>query len=445
MNAHLFLCTIGLLFIGTSTAQVLERKGALGARLEPVADGRGVRIVEVLPLGSAAGIGLKAGDELLIVNGTEVTTVGDLVQQVGRWRKNEALTVTALRHARSVKLKGRVVGKPLETSEHGEVRYGEVPFDGGALRSILIRPKGVARPPVILWLPGVGCYSQDFFASPRSPYKQWVEDIVAQGIAVYRVEKPGMGDSRNNTPCEQMDFDHEVEAYRTALVHLHNMPDIDAGRIFLYGHSMGVLSAPLVATAAPVAGIIAWGGVATTWFEYEVELIREQQRLEGRDVVAIEADLRAKLPLLADFYLAQRTPEELAQVSAYAEVLPDYTEGALWHGLMHYSFFHDIGRFDILSAYRGANCPVLTLAGEFDLHTVDTTWAATIADAVNATRPGAAESRVVKGTTHHYHTVPSMQEYVRMQAAGTLDQNFMAEHFNAEVPRLVARWVMGSR
>jgi pimeloyl-ACP methyl ester carboxylesterase len=445
MKARLFLCCAGLSIMGTGSAQLLERKGSLGARLEPVSDGRGVRVVEVLPQGSAAGIGLKAGDELLVVNGTEVTTVGDLVQEVGQWRNNQVLTVTALRNARSVKHKGRVVGKPLETSEHGEVSYGEVPFDGGALRSILIRPTGVTRPPVILWLPGVGCYSQDLFASPRSPYKLWVEGIVAHGIAVYRVEKPGMGDSRNNTPCEEMDFDHEVEAYRTALKHLHNMPDIDADRIFLYGHSMGVLSAPLVAAAAPVAGIIAWGGVATTWFEYEMKLIREQQRLEGKDVVAIEADLRAKLPLLADFYLAQRTPEELARVPAYAEVLADYTEGGLWHGLMHYSFFHDVGRLDILSAYRSANCPVFTLAGEFDLHTVDTSWAATIADAVNAARPATAESRIVKGTTHHYHTVPSMHEYVAMQEAGTLDQRYMADHFNAEVPTLVAQWVLGSR
>jgi len=64
-----------------------------------------------------------------------------------------------------------------------------------------------------------------------------------------------MGDSRNSTPCEQMDFDHEVETYRTALTHLHSMPGIDADRIFLYGHSMVVLSAPLMATAAPIAGI----------------------------------------------------------------------------------------------------------------------------------------------------------------------------------------------
>jgi len=35
-----------------------------------------------------------------------------------------------------------------------------------------------------LWLPGVGCCSQDFFATLRSPYKQWVEGIVPQGIAV---------------------------------------------------------------------------------------------------------------------------------------------------------------------------------------------------------------------------------------------------------------------
>jgi len=48
MNAYLLLCTIGLLLVGSGSAQMLARKGALGARLEPVSDGQGVRIMEVL-------------------------------------------------------------------------------------------------------------------------------------------------------------------------------------------------------------------------------------------------------------------------------------------------------------------------------------------------------------------------------------------------------------
>ncbi len=423
-------------------AQILERKGALGARLAPVEARPGVRVVEVLPGGTAAAIGMLANDTIVSVNDLRTSTVPALVKDIGTWRAGQQMVLKVARNGRTVTLKGKVVGRPLETSLHGTVHYGEVPFDGGALRSILVLPKGVERPPVILWVPGVGCYSQDFANTPDSPYKQWVEGIVAQGVAVYRVEKPGMGDSRNTTSCLEMDMDHEVAAYQAALLHLRELPQIDPQRIFLYGHSMGVLTAPLVAKAAPVAGIIAWGGVATSWFEYEVRLLREQQALEGKDPVAIEQDVRIKLPVLASFYLDQRTPEELMRDPKLAIALGDYTDGTLWHGLMHYGFFHDLGQLDILANYRNVSCPVLTLAGEFDLHAIDTVWAADIANAVNRVRSGAAESHVVKGTTHHYHTVPSMADYVSMQASGTLDDAYMSDHFNPEVPQLVANWVL---
>jgi pimeloyl-ACP methyl ester carboxylesterase len=443
MRNHQALLFIGsILLTGLSThAQLLERKGALGARLEPVSEGPGVRVVEVLPNGTAVQVGLQAKDVLVQVNEQPVSTLPELVREIGTWLAGQPVRLKIMRNDRPLTLKGRVVGRPMETSEQGIVIYGEVPFDGGALRSILVLPQEVERPPVILWVPGVGCYSQDFATAPRSPYKQWVEGIVAQGIAVFRVEKPGMGDSRNNTPCTEMDLDHEVAAYRAALRHLGQRTDIDTARIFLYGHSMGVLTAPLVAEAAPVAGLIAWGGLATSWFEYELRLIRDQQALEGKDPVAIESDVRRKLPVLTAFYLDQRTPEELGREPDLTAALADYTDGRLWHGLMHYSFFHDLGQLDILANYRKLSCPVLTLAGEFDLHAIDTRWAGTIADAVNATRPEAAESLIVGSTTHHYHTVPSMAAYVAMQADGRMDDAYMAEHFNSEVPKLVADWV----
>lgn len=440
LKASLFIASLVLTSL-SAHAQLLERKGALGARLEPVSEGQGVRVVEVLPGGTAAHVGLQAKDVLMQVNERPVSTVPELVKHIGTWRAGQPVHLKVIRNDRPRTLKGRVVGRPMETSDQGSVIYGEVPFDGGALRSILALPKGVERPPVILWVPGVGCYSQDFGTSPRSPYKQWVEGIVAQGIAVFRVEKPGMGDSRNTTPCAGMDLDHEVAAYQAALLHLRQLPQIDPERIYLYGHSMGVLTAPLVAEAAPVAGLMAWGGVAISWFEYELRLLRDQQTLEGKDLVAIEADVRRKLPVLTAFYLDQRTPEELGRESDLTAALSEYTDGTLWHGLMHYSFFHDLGRLDILANYRKLSCPVLTLAGEFDLHAIDTQWAGTIADAVNAMRPGAVESQVVRSTTHHYHTVPSMADYVAMQADGRMDDVYMAEHFNSEVPKLVADWV----
>ncbi len=426
-------------------SQPLVRKGSLGAQLEMSTDPAGIRIVRVIPGTTAASIGLRPGDAVQTVNGTPVRAINDLVAMVGDWSAGMPLRLEVMRNGARKALDGKVVGKPQEVSAHGQVIYGEVPFDGGALRSILELPDGTEEAPVVLWLPGVGCYSQDFAADPRSPYKQWVEGLVQRGIAVFRVEKPGMGDSRNRTSCLDMDFDHEVAAYSAALAHLRGLPGIDPERIFLYGHSMGVLILPRVAASGPVAGAIAWGGLATSWFEYEVRLIREQEAIKGMDPVAIEERVRARLPLLAEFYVHGKTVEELAQRPELATALAEYYDGRTWHGLQHPDFFQDIGRLDILAAYRAIDRPLLLLAGEHDLHAIDTGWAAAIADAVNRTRPGSATSMVVPGNTHHYHTVPSMQDYVRMEAEGRIDAAYMADHFNMDVPRVIAEWVHGMR
>lgn len=45
---------------------------------------------------------------------------------------------------------------------------------------------------------------------PAFTGKQWVEGLVAQGTAVFRVEKPGMGDSRMDDIYTAEHFNGEV-------------------------------------------------------------------------------------------------------------------------------------------------------------------------------------------------------------------------------------------
>lgn len=124
-------------------------------------------------------------------------------------------------------------------------------------------------------------------------------------------------------------------------------------------------------------------------------------------------------------------------------VLKEYYAGGLWHGLQHYSYFQDVAKLDVLANYRATDSPVLLLAGGSAMHAVDTTWANSIADAVNAARSGTANSIIFPHTTQHYCTVPSIPELVRMEQDGTLDDAYISEHFNRDVPRRVADWIKG--
>ena len=424
-----------------ATAQTLERKGTFGVQMENMEDKSGIKVIATFDNTTASGIGIKKGDVMLSVNGKTYTDVFDLVDDIGTWRKGQSITVKVKRDGKTQKLKGQIVGKPLETSKYGKVIYGEVPYDGGKLRSILERPNDVENPPVVLFLPGIGCGSLDYFYNPNATIKLLIEDLVRQGIAVYRVEKPGMGDSYGTKDCLEMDYDYEVNAFKAALAKLQTISTVNTDQIFLYGHSMGVITAPLVAKGNKIAGIISWGGISTTWYEYLLKMRRDQQILLGGDYVEVESDLRTQFSFLYDFFVNKKSPETLAKVPEYEEYVKSTFRDGVWHGLHHYSFFQNLNEVNILTAYKEANCPVLTVAGEFDIHAIDTDWAEEIATAVNFYRPNQGEFIVIPKTVHHYHTVPSLEVYNEMREKNTLTGRYMSAHFNEDVPMVVGRWI----
>lgn len=444
MNLHPVRSLAFLLFsilITSSHAQKLERKGTFGVRMENAAEGKGIRVLDVIPQTTASDAGVQKDDLIVSVNGEAYDDVGPLVAAIGDWHKGDALTLQVKRGKSTKTLKAKVQGKPYETSAHGEVIYGDVDYDGGKLRSILEMPNDVDNPPVVMFVPGIGCGSLDYFYNPDATTKQLVEGLVAQGIAVYRVERSGMGDSEGSKDCFEMDYNYEIEACNVSLQKLKTLPGIDSNRIYLYGHSLGVITAPMVARQNKVAGIVAWGGISTTWFEYQLKIIRDQRTLLGNSFPETDEEFRSSLPFLYDFYVNRMTPQQLSENPAYAELMEYYFQGDLFLGMHHYSFFHTLNDVNILTAYQESNCPVLTLAGEFDLATIDTDWAAKIASAVNHIRPGTGESMIIPKTTHHYNTIPSMAVYLEMRHNHTLNQAYESKHFNHDVPTATGSWI----
>ena len=125
----------------------------------------------------------------------------------------------------------------------------------------------------------------------------------------------------------------------------------------------------------------------------------------------------------------------------FASFAKNYFAGEMWFGIHHYSYFHALNQVSTLIDYQEADCPVLCLAGEFDLHAINTNWASEISAAVNHAQAGNGEFSVVPQTTHHYHTVPSMADYNELRHSGKLTGAYMEENFNPEVPGLVTEWI----
>lgn len=443
MKQILPLLMMLFVWLGTCTSQELERGGSLGARIGVPDQGAGVLVQQVLPGGTADNIGLKANDVLEKVNGTLIEDPNALVAMTRSWRAGQSITVSLRRNDIPQTIKGLVKGKPIEEPAAGTIKYGSIAYDGGQLRSILNLPEGSNRPPVVFFLQGFGCSSIDYYYSPSNPIRQLVEGWVSAGFAVFRVEKPGMGDCKGLPDCAEIGYNYEVEAFKTSLRQLKQNTAIDPEQIFLFGHSLGGITAPLLAADTKVKGIINYGSVATTWYEYLLKVLREQEAISGTDYATIEANVRARTPLLHAYLVEKQTPDQLA-------ANPDF-EPLLSSGLpvrdgnymlsRHYSFMQQINDANIVAAFQKADCHLFALHGEFDLHAVDAEWAEQSAAVVNSFAPGKGSWKVLPETEHGFAIVPTMEEYVNMRQDGRFNGRYMEEHFNPKMVEETVQWM----
>ena len=421
--------------------QELKRKGSLGIELKVKDSIAGIFVVDVLENTTASAIGIQPNDILVAIGQDSVLEAATLLDLIDNWREGDPVEIRILREGKKMSLSGNVAGKPYETSQNGIVIYDAIPFDGGQIRSILELPKNTASPPVVLYLPGVGCASYDFGSEPNHPIKLLVESLVDQGIAVFRMEKPGMGDSHGTTHCQEMDYDYEINAYAKALEVLKRNSKIDTNRIFLFGESLGTITAPYVAVKQNIAGIIAWGGIVTSWFEYYMRLQRDQKILLGEDYQKMDEDFRKNLPFFYDFLIQKLNPNQLRKNTQYQSFVDSHFKENLWHGLHHYTYFQNLNDKNILSTYKEANCPVLALAGEYDIHTADTTWAIMLSDAINHYTPGRGSYKILEETTHHYYKVPSVEVYIDKLRNGKITPKYMSDNFNDQIGREMGKWI----
>ncbi len=418
----------------------LKRKGAFGIQMEST-NKTGVKVLHVYPHTTASSIGIQEGDTIQSINSKETITVLGIVEMVKEFREGDDVHIKLKRNGTELSLRGKVKGKPLETSPYGNVIYDHVEFDNGKLRTILTVPKNKKKPPVILFMQGVGCGSIDFYFNDQSTVKLLIEDFVKNDLAVMRVEKPGMGDSQNNIGCEDMDYPYEVSAFEAALKKLKTLDNIDTSQIFLFGESLSTITAPMLAQKHNVAGIINWGGVSKSWFEYSLMRIKEQGKLLGKTPDEIDRKYRRLLPFYYDFFQRKLAPKELKKHQDYESFAGDFFNGEMWHGLQHYSFFQSINEIDILSSYSKIKAPVLCLAGEHDIHAVNTQWTNDIMYALTEEVRENSETILIPKTAHHYFEVPSITTYNELRKSKQLNESYMAAHFNHEIASLAAKWI----
>lgn len=435
-------------------SQELARKGSLGALLGPVSldiqsktqapSTKGTYLQRVIPNTTATSIGLMAGDIVLSINGEPIKNTQEAVQIAKTFVADQKVKVEVWRKGKRQTLSGRVKGKPIEQSPVAQIVYDAVPFEDGMLRSILHKPKADGHFPLVVFMQGFDCGSIDAYYDNAGPIRRMVDGLVEKGFAVYRVEKPGVGDSNGSLDCESIDYDQELAAFDTALGELKKYKFIDHENIFYFGHSLGGITAPILAAKHQPKGVMVYGTVLKSWHEYMHEVHREQAIKRGDDFIRLDANTRAVAPLLAEFFLMKKSPAELAKNPDYLALMENgimaFQDDRLFG--RHYTFWQNLNDHNQAEAWKKAGVHTLALYGEYDLQAISAEAAENIAALVNAYHPGKGQYMIIPETEHAFARVPSMKEYVQMRNSGAFDRQYMTQNFNKDIVEIISEWML---
>ena len=147
-----------------------------------------------------------------------------------------------------------------------------IPFEGHRLFGNLRKPKGVQKPPVIIMVPGLEATKEEIFG--------YAPAFLARGMATLPIDGPGQGEAEYDMPIRG---DYEVVA-KSIIDWIEGRDDLDAGRLGIFGVSLGGYHAPRAAAfekrigaCVAISGAYDW---AENW-DKKSELNREVFRIRS--------------------------------------------------------------------------------------------------------------------------------------------------------------------
>ncbi len=436
------------LLTGSGEMGDLPRQAALGivpgAPLQ-VPEGTGVLIEDIAAPELARQLGFQKGDVLLRMDGRPISTRDAVFDALGAKHGGEPARIDVVRGGKVKRLSGRYPERPRETYQHGTAAYGTVSFRDGQLRDILVTPPGGAAGPVLFLIQGYTCTTMEA-SSPESPYRLLIEGLLRRNISVYRVEKPQVGDSRGGPACMDIDFNTELDAFRAGYRNLVEKHGVDPNRLFMLGHSMGGIQAPLLAAEGPSPrGVAMFGTVVRNWADYLMDVYK-YQGFHGfaADPAENERNGEKLRTLFHRIYVNGEAPAALAAEGPENEtLLRQFQEwdGKEIIGGRNFRYWHQLTNIRLIEAWRNTHANVLSIFGESDIAAMSRADHELIARVVNHYRPGTARFVEVPRTSHAMTDDGTLEE-VRKHLAG--GGRMYGGKFNPQMVTLLADWIESS-
>jgi len=434
---------IPLLFFGlislNSLAQ-LQRKSLLGARIEYVSENgnSGCKVVQVVR-GTSVALKLQEKDIITKIGEKTFTSADEFITQFLSYEPGKEIQLLVLRGKKKLTLKAKVVARPYETDDNATVIYDEANYKGGQLRVIINKPFNVKKRPAMLFIPGYTCSSIDELTKDH-PYKRIIDAYVDAGYVTLRIEKSGLGDSKNTPTCESCDLLDEIENFEVGLKKLKSLPYVDTNQIIIVGHSMGGIIAPAISAKHQVAGVVVYGTTAKSWFEYQIEMYRVQNALAGMNPIEVEQSVIEQYDLNYRYFVKKERLEDIAKDPKADSVLRTSWEydgnGKIYSRNAEY--WRQIQDYPHLENWKKTKAKVLIQFGESDFQAFSKADHQQIVNTVNYFHPGNATLKTYPQTDHFFAKSGTMQEAYNKFSEGKIQQLF--NEYNQEVGLSAVKW-----
>ena len=447
MKKLIFIFLSFFLVISIVYCQNIIRKGFFGIKAVDLTDSviishnlnksNGILITDVLPNSTAEAIKLVKDDILISINNLIIKDMKEYREIIRKYREGKDIEIKIIRNKSEITLSGKMLPAPYETSLNSDIIYDEVKFRDGYIRLIINKPKIEGKHKTIFFIPGYTCISLDNLG--KHPYGQLIDGLSKKGYVVMRSEKPGMGDNMNTPDCDKINYYTELDAFVTAYEKLKSYDFVDRDNIYIFGHSLGGYEAPMVAEKSGAKGVIVCGTGVLTWYEYIIEMFRFQNIIAGSDYIENEILIQKLIPLLYEYLIQKKTPEEIVQDTAKKSLLTEYLEynggDQIWS--RHYSYWQELQDLNMPQIWKNITGRILVIRGEGDFEAFSNEEHLLICDIVNKYHPGNAKFILIPDMDHGFAKSKTPAEsYLNRQKKG-----YYYENFNPVIIEEVDRWI----
>jgi pimeloyl-ACP methyl ester carboxylesterase len=436
-------------------SQTIQRKAGLGValysqnsdslfkrlNLKPI-DGAVVRTV--IPGSNADILKILPNDIITNINYVDIKSASELILFAQKLKQGEIINVVLNRKNKQIKLNGELVGKPYEIStEEIKVSYGEFKFENTLIRTITKTPLKLKSKGVVYFIQGISCYSVDNL-NPQDPTKLAIDAFVKLGYTVFTAEKLGMGDSYYHCACNEIGFKKELEVFTEGYKHLINR--FPNQKIILFGHSLGGITAPLIAQKFKTNAVIVYGTGLKPWSDYLLDAYLVQSRYYQTDLANQRDTLeKVKFTLYKLFYETKTKDfaitDPLAKLASQA-ILNYNPQSGYFAAERTLQFHQEINEHNLAKAWKNTNTKVLAIYGESDIAANNKYDTEEIARYINELRPGTAQFMFVPKTNHTFQKIGTMQDFVKLESEDPAKyQLFALSQFNHDLFKDIDVWL----